>query len=317
MLEILSIVFVNSLLIISSVVSELCIDPLGVEDGTIPDEQLSASSEYNSDLGAHRGRLNTKADSGGNGAWCSKTNDEYQWIQVDLGKLHKVHGVITQVRNNRLHWVTSYDIFYSVGGNLFQPIRNSDYQVTKFQGNSNQDTAVTNIFPDPVYAQFVRIHPIDWHDRICLRFEVLGCSKELCIDPLGVEDGTIPDEQLSASSEYSSNCLAHRGRLNTEAGAGAWCSKTSDQYQWIQVDLGKLHKVQGVITQGRNNQRLQWVTSYEIFYSVDGNLFLPTRKSDYQVTNLKFTFRLCDKILLENIFSEPFFEQFVRIHPSD
>ncbi|XP_033118231.1 inactive carboxypeptidase-like protein X2 [Anneissia japonica] len=159
-------------------ISELCIDPLGVEDGTIPDEQLSASSEHKSQVGAHRGRLNIERDSWGRGAWRSKINDQHQWIQVDLGKLHKVHGVITQGRNEKSwpNWVTSYEIFYSVDGNLLQPIRKSDCQVTRFVGNSDQDTNVTNIFPDPVYAQFVRIHPVDWNRHISLRFEVLGCS---------------------------------------------------------------------------------------------------------------------------------------------
>ncbi|XP_033117836.1 lactadherin-like, partial [Anneissia japonica] len=165
----------------------LCIDPLGVEDGTIPDEQLSASSEHKSRVGAHRGRLNIEQDSGGRGAWRSKTNDQYQWIQVDLGKLHKVHGIITQGRNNEnfIHWVTSYEIFHSVDGNLFQPIRKTDCQVTRFVGNSDQDTNVTNIFPDPVYAQFVRIHPVDWHGHISLRFEVLGCSAGPVCSELG------------------------------------------------------------------------------------------------------------------------------------
>ncbi|XP_033120771.1 lactadherin-like, partial [Anneissia japonica] len=156
----------------------LCTDPLGIEDGTIPAEQLSASSEWSLRTGAHSGRLNTEVDSSGSaGAWCSKIKDQYQWIQVDLGKLHKVRGVITQGRNKCcLQWVTSYEIFYSVDGNLFQPIRNSDCQVTRFVGNSDQDTTVTNIFTDPVYTQFVRIHPVDWHGHISLRFEVLGCS---------------------------------------------------------------------------------------------------------------------------------------------
>ncbi|XP_033116612.1 lactadherin-like [Anneissia japonica] len=184
MLEMLSIVFaVNSLVIISPVVSELCIDPLGIEDGTIPAEQLSASSKFALRHGAHRGRLHTEADNWGIGAWSSKSEDQYQWIQVDLGKLHEVRGIITQGRNEYIYtynqWVTSYEILYSVDGNFFQPIRNSDCQVTNFVGNSNRDTYVTNIFADPVFAQFVRIHPTGWHNWISLRFEVLGCSAGL------------------------------------------------------------------------------------------------------------------------------------------
>ncbi|XP_033116614.1 EGF-like repeat and discoidin I-like domain-containing protein 3 isoform X1 [Anneissia japonica] len=120
------------------------------------------------------------------GSWSSNVSDQYQWIQVDLGKLHEVHGVITQGRNEYIapdgliwdQWVTSYEILYSVDGNHFQPTKNSNCQVTNFVGNSDHDTMVTNILSDPVYAQFVRVHPTDWYSHISLRFEVLGCSAD-------------------------------------------------------------------------------------------------------------------------------------------
>ncbi|XP_033118233.1 lactadherin-like isoform X2 [Anneissia japonica] len=168
--------FFISSLYTSLVISEFCTDPLGIEDGTIPDEQLSASSEWHLRSGAHRGRLNNIANEYGYGAWSSLTSDQYQWIQVNLGKLQEVCGVITQGRIGHYQWVTSYEILYSVDGNLFQPIRNSDCQVTNFVGNSDMDTAVTNIFCEPVFAQFVRIHPTNWYRHISLRFEVLGSS---------------------------------------------------------------------------------------------------------------------------------------------
>ncbi|XP_033106829.1 EGF-like repeat and discoidin I-like domain-containing protein 3 [Anneissia japonica] len=309
---------VTNLSLLKYSISELCIDPLGIEDGTIPVEQLSASSEYSFVNGAHRGRLNTEATDHEEGAWSSGTTDQNQWIQVDLGKRHKVHGVITQGRNKLNQWVTSYEILYSIHGKRFQPIRNPNCKVTTFVGNSDQDTTVTNTFSDPVYAQFVRIHPTDWYNWISLRFEVLGCSTEFCIDPLGIEDGTISMEQLSASSDFGASHGAHRGRLNTEeigSQQGAWSSRTNDQYQWIQVDLGKLHEVRGIITQGRNGYIFyQWVTSYEILYSVDGNFFQPIRNSDGQETN--FVGNSDRDTNVTNIFPEPVFAQFVRIHPT-
>ncbi|XP_033109289.1 lactadherin-like, partial [Anneissia japonica] len=285
----------------------LCIDPFGVEDGTIPDEQLSASSEYSFWSRVQRGRLNTKEDRLGAGAWCTKTKDQYQWIQVDLGKLHKVHGVITQGRNKCcLEWVTSYEIFYSVDDSkVFNNEQNSsgscircavecmmavEYKCFKYGGESLYIT--------------------------CSNSGNVDSLNIMCIDPLGIEDGTIPAEQLSASSENSSTHAAHRGRLNTEVTGleqGAWSSGTLDQNQWIQVDLGKLHKVQGVITQGRNDnlqyRYLQWVTSYEIFYSSDGNLFQPIRNSYCQVT--RFVGNSDQDTNVTNIFPGPVYTQFV------
>ena len=86
---------------------------------------------------------------------------------------------------------------------------------------------------------------------------------------LGLEDGRIQDGVISASTIWSSACAAKLGRLNHVAGsgkAGAWCVRTSDAHQWLQIDLGKGTTVTKVATQGRQDHN-QWVTSYSISYS--------------------------------------------------
>ncbi|XP_033111516.1 lactadherin-like [Anneissia japonica] len=176
MLYILSLIYMNVLVLMNPVSSENCLDPLGVEDGSIPADQLTASSEWDPSHGSQRARLNTILNSEGIGAWSAKFNDLDQWIQVDLGTLKNVQGVITQGRNRYNQWVTSYEVRYSVNGNSFEVITDANGQVAEFDGNSDQDTTVTNIFYTHVYAQFIRIHPISWHNHISLRFEVLGCQ---------------------------------------------------------------------------------------------------------------------------------------------
>ena len=53
---------------------------LGLESNiTIPDSSLTASSEYDVQHGASRGRLNVVEGVGG---WSAGTNDTDQWIQV-------------------------------------------------------------------------------------------------------------------------------------------------------------------------------------------------------------------------------------------
>ena len=56
--------------------------PLGLESNVIPDSSLSASSEYDSNHGARRGRLNVVSVGALKGAWSARTNDANQWIQV-------------------------------------------------------------------------------------------------------------------------------------------------------------------------------------------------------------------------------------------
>ena len=55
---------------------------------------------------------------------------------------------------------------------------------------------------------------------------------------------------------------------------GSWSSKEEDVNQWIQVEFVQFSKVTAIQTQGRDQccqgQQDQWVTSYKISYSSDG-----------------------------------------------
>lgn len=45
-----------------------------------------------------------------------------------------------------------------------------------FQGNSDGDSQVHNVFETPIIAQYIRINPTRWRDRISLRVELYGCE---------------------------------------------------------------------------------------------------------------------------------------------
>lgn len=45
-----------------------------------------------------------------------------------------------------------------------------------FKGNENADTMSYNSFEVPIIAQWVRINPTRWHDRISMRVELYGCD---------------------------------------------------------------------------------------------------------------------------------------------
>ena len=94
-----------------------------------------------------------------------------------------------------------------------------------------------------------------------------------CVSPvkLGLENGFIPDDNITASTNWvgGDTSTPAGGRLNKpDQGVltvGAWAPARSDTNQWIQVDLGKPTYVSGVIMQGRedNSQR---VTKYKVMY---------------------------------------------------
>ena len=79
---------------------------------------------------------------------------------------------------------------------------------------------------------------------------------------MGMENGDIPDENIQASSEYSSyNMHAYKARLNA---ATAWAA--NNDIPWIQADIGYQTYISGVITQGDNGYGGfdDWVTSFKV-----------------------------------------------------
>ena len=113
-----------------------------------------------------------------------------------------------------------------------------------------------------------------------------------CVRPLGMEDRSIKDSQITTSSVLKKrSSYGWQARLHqTIAPWGAWCpdvsggkiNKTSyDQY--IQTDLLKLIKITGIATQGRQYIGLECVRDYKISYRRDGGLWKFYQERDQTV----------------------------------
>ena len=86
---------------------------------------------------------------------------------------------------------------------------------------------------------------------------------------LGMENGTILDSEITASSKKNASTPAENGRLNYTLGS-SWCAATSDSNPYLQIDLQTLHIICAVSTQG-NSQADQWVKTYKLKLSTDGS----------------------------------------------
>ncbi|XP_022792632.1 coagulation factor VIII-like [Stylophora pistillata] len=249
-----------------------CTLPLGMESGYLPDSALSASSSYSANEIPQFSRLNKIPAKGKAGAWCAKSNNHHQWLQVFFGRETTVTKVAIQGRYDCCSQrVTSFKLSYSSDGIHWAWYRLSDGQIQVFGGNADGNTPVYNFLHPHIEAIYVRFHPWTWHNHISMRAEVYGCNAYHCQMSLGMEDGRIKDSAMSASSSYSAYHVAKLGRLNLvppSGYAGAWCVKTRDTHQWIQVDLGRPSTVTKVATQGRQDCCDQWVTSYAVSYSL-------------------------------------------------
>ena len=92
----------------------------------------------------------------------------------------------------------------------------------------------------------------------------------------GIEDGRIKNSAMTASTIHAASYAANLGRLSLVARsgkAGAWCARTSNSKEWLQIDLGNPTTVTKVATQGRQDAN-QWPTSYSISYSLTGSYWV-------------------------------------------
>ena len=97
-----------------------CSAPLGMESGKIKDAQITASSTLAVKTLAHLARLNIAFK-----AWEPSSNDNKQWIQVDLDKKTVITSIATQGLGCYYNWrcgsifVTNYKLQYSADGLFF------------------------------------------------------------------------------------------------------------------------------------------------------------------------------------------------------
>ena len=104
-----------------------------MESGAIADTQISASSEWDAHHAASLGRLHLNTLPSNAGSWWARTNDENQWLQIDLGvQATKVTGIATQGGGNPTnHWVKKYKLQYSEDGETFHDYREQQHDAAK------------------------------------------------------------------------------------------------------------------------------------------------------------------------------------------
>ncbi|XP_067827496.1 milk fat globule EGF and factor V/VIII domain containing b isoform X4 [Heptranchias perlo] len=160
-----------------------CSEPLGMKSRFIEDKQITASSTYKMwgikafTWAPYLARLDKQ---GKTNAWTAELNNQSQWLQLNLLVPKKVTGIITQGAKDFgvVQYVESFKIAYSDDGQLWTVYQDNITKTDKvFQGNYDNYNHKRNIFDPPFYAQFVRILPQTWHERITLRVELLGCHE--------------------------------------------------------------------------------------------------------------------------------------------
>ncbi|XP_017325827.1 discoidin, CUB and LCCL domain-containing protein 2 [Ictalurus punctatus] len=159
-----------------------CYGTLGLESGVISDSQISVFSMW--EWGRHGDKPSVWAPSGARLKkpglpWAAANSDTKQWIQVDLKKDKRVTGIITtgSALPDYQFYVSAYRVHYSSDGQDWTAYQEAGLNQDKvFQGNANYLQEVRNNFIPPIEARFIRVIPVQWHQRIALKMELLGCQ---------------------------------------------------------------------------------------------------------------------------------------------
>uniref|UniRef100_A0A3Q2XXR7 receptor protein-tyrosine kinase n=1 Tax=Hippocampus comes TaxID=109280 RepID=A0A3Q2XXR7_HIPCM len=165
-----------SVAFLSASAAAQCRYALGMEDGSILDSDITASSAWSDSTEAKHAR-SVKGD----GAWCpagAVFPDGSEYLQVDLRKLHFLALVGTQGRHADGHgqeFARSYRLRYSRDGVKWITWKDRWGQEV-VSGNENTYDVVLKDLGPPIVARMVRFYPLaDRVMSVCLRVELYGC----------------------------------------------------------------------------------------------------------------------------------------------
>ncbi|XP_048579368.1 receptor-type tyrosine-protein phosphatase S isoform X3 [Nematostella vectensis] len=267
----------------------------------IPDHRFTSNSWYSSGYYPWYARLQTSK------AWTPKAADrDNTYLQVDLGGLWRVCSVASQGAYSHWEWTKQYAIAHSVNNISWTPYNESGVQRV-FTGNTDKSSVVVRLLAHPPLARFIRFVPTAYENYPTTRLDYRGLQSA-CASSLGVERGYILDSQMTSSSNDGAY-TASAGRLY---GGSSWCSSTSANNEYLQVDLGGVKTVTGVATQGSRTQS-KWVTRYVIKYSFTGTEWSDV-KDGGSIPRI-FDGNEDHKTGRVNWFEVPIAAQFIRVHP--
>ncbi|KAH1185503.1 coagulation factor V-like [Mauremys mutica] len=158
---------------------EGCSLPLGMENGEIKNAQITASSYKKSWYNSWEPSLARLNQEGRVNAWQAKSNNNQQWLQIDLLKAKKITAITTQGCKSMSmeQFVKTYVIHYRDESTEWKPYMDESTSVGKvFVGNEDSSGQVKHFLNPPIFSRFIRIVPKTWNRSIALRVELFGCD---------------------------------------------------------------------------------------------------------------------------------------------
>lgn len=291
---------------------------MGLASGVILDSQIDASDHVDY-WEPKLARLN---NSGSYNAWSTTMEKEQlPWIQVDFQRQVLLTGIQTQGAKQFLKslYIQKFFLVYSKDKRKWSTFKGDSSPAQKiFEGNSDAYGVKENIIDPPVIARYIRLYPTEAYNRPTLRMELLGCEVDGCSLPLGMENGEIKNNQITASSVKTSwfnTWDPSLARLNQEGKVNAWRAKLNSNQQWLQIDLLTIKKITAIATQGAKSLTAEnFVKTYVIQYSDQGSEWKSYTDGSSSVAKV-FLGNENSSGHVKHFFNPPILSRFIRIVP--
>ncbi|XP_072049864.1 uncharacterized protein [Amphiura filiformis] len=154
-----------------------CNNTLGLERDLITDDQLTASSKKNNQIGAEKARLNHRT------FWRHADGDSQRWVRVNLFSSYRVSGFVIQGLGN--YWVKTCFIKYEDSVGNMQYVLDDTGSNKIFTASSDGLTPALVYFDQPIDTRIIEIlgntctintlhnaKPV----TCVIRLELLGCN---------------------------------------------------------------------------------------------------------------------------------------------
>ncbi|XP_066570914.1 coagulation factor VIII isoform X2 [Amia ocellicauda] len=293
-----------------------CAEPLGMKSKRIADSQITESDHYD----GWESKLARLDLSGSVNAWTGV--NKMSWIQVDLLEPMLIHRILTQGVKHSFSesFISHFIISYSLDSDIWKLYKGNGTKSKRiFGGNVDGSQVKVNYFSPPIIARYIKLHPVSSVIKPTLRMELIGCDLNSCSMPMGMENGRIPKDRISASSfsgSWLSSWYPWLARLNSDARINAWRPKVNNPHEWLQVDFQSVKRITGIITQGAKEIfKYMMVTEFIISVSSDGENWFAVQDetSSRQKVFQGNKHHYYEQVL--NTFDPPLFTRYIRIYP--
>ncbi|XP_077993034.1 contactin-associated protein-like 2 isoform X2 [Glandiceps talaboti] len=225
--------------------------PLGMEAGSITNGQITASSVFNVRTEPYYARLHRGE---GDGGWTASTQDNNQYLTIDLAVQTEITAVATQGRQGSEEWVTQYTLQYSDDGERWLDYTERGSKKT-FDGNTDAETVVKHELSDEIIARYIRFNPKGFNKQMSMRVEAYGCIHDA--DTATFDGNSYVIFDVSPSNQHlaiENNEIKFRLKTNRPdgvilAGSGTQTDyivlELVDGYLFLNIDLGSSSKIEG------------------------------------------------------------------------